>query len=322
MLEVELDIFSGMPNPRWILSSREERELTERVEADTSQLSDVTYPDEPLGLGYRGFIVRSVKSDLGAWDSWRTTASARTVGAEFRVGVHATAREADSVAHWLLTEPADRMGLDDELRTVARRGPSVVPPEREERYPPSPDLFGEPADVERGVTWHRPCPTTIYAANADIFNAPGTVEKNNCYCFASNHVANIRYALPGRRGGKPAASPTVDNIRGGLYADGWADNCQTNTLVIAAIVWPGHDFHFYRLVSPAPEWLWYHKAGGTPAVYLDGAGYPIRRQVTGGGSVIWRHPQNCVKTPPDPVVPVYTEFVGWFYQRNAAAFVA
>ncbi|WP_079149819.1 hypothetical protein [Streptomyces agglomeratus] len=321
MLEVELDIFSGMPNPRWVLSPQEERELTERVEADTSQLSEVTSPDEVLGLGYRGFIVRSVKSEHGAWDTWQAMSSAR-IGAEFRVGVRTAAREVDSVAHWLLAAPATRMGIADELLSVAAGGPSILPAEREELYPPSPDSFDESPDVERGVTWHRPCPSTLYAANADIFNSPGTVEKNNCYCFASNHVANIRHALPGRRGGKPAASPTVDNIRGGLYADGWADNCQTNTLVIAAHVWPGWDYHFYRLVSPDPNWLWYHKTGGTPAVYLDGAGYPIRRQVTGGGSVIWRHPQNCVKTPPDPIVPVYTEFVGWFYQRNATALVA
>ncbi|MFB7375156.1 hypothetical protein ACFC0D_35590 [Streptomyces sp. NPDC056222] len=321
MLEVELDIFSGMPNPRWLLSPQEERELTERVEADTSQLSEVTSPDELLGLGYRGFIVRSVKSDHGAWETWRTASSAH-IGAEFRVGIRTAAREADSVAHWLLAASATRMGIDDELLAVTARGPSILPPEREELYPPSPDSFDDSPDAERGVLWHRPCPSTLYADNANIFNLPGTVEKNNCYCFASNHVANRRYALPGLRGGKPAASPTVDNIRGGLYADGWADNCQPNTLVIAAHVWPGWDYHFYRLVSPEPNWLWYHKTGGTPVVYLDGAGYPIRRVVTSGGSVIWRHPQNCVKAPPDPSVPVYTEFVGWFYQRNETAFVA
>ncbi|MFM7715957.1 MAG: hypothetical protein ACKO7A_25625 [Microcystis sp.] len=39
MLEVELDIFSGMPNPKWVLSEREEKELLDRDIADLDQFS-------------------------------------------------------------------------------------------------------------------------------------------------------------------------------------------------------------------------------------------------------------------------------------------
>jgi len=52
--EVELDIFSGMPNPAWTLSSDEADSLLKRVAALPQ-----TGARELVGnLGYRGFIVR------------------------------------------------------------------------------------------------------------------------------------------------------------------------------------------------------------------------------------------------------------------------
>ena len=36
MFEVELDIFSGRPNPRWTLDGREEAELIERMSDRTA----------------------------------------------------------------------------------------------------------------------------------------------------------------------------------------------------------------------------------------------------------------------------------------------
>ena len=50
---VELDIFSGRPNPRWELDPRatgELRRLLRRLARSTAT------PPEPPGLGYRGFI--------------------------------------------------------------------------------------------------------------------------------------------------------------------------------------------------------------------------------------------------------------------------
>ena len=39
MLEVELDVFSGVPNPTWVLSQRQEATLYERLRADPKQIS-------------------------------------------------------------------------------------------------------------------------------------------------------------------------------------------------------------------------------------------------------------------------------------------
>ena len=42
MLEIELDIFSGMPNPTWILSEPQEGELYELLSAEPKQISSAT----------------------------------------------------------------------------------------------------------------------------------------------------------------------------------------------------------------------------------------------------------------------------------------
>lgn len=53
--EVELDIFSGMPNPTWALTPAEEESVERRLAALAC-----TSPSEPSGrLGYRGLIVKT-----------------------------------------------------------------------------------------------------------------------------------------------------------------------------------------------------------------------------------------------------------------------
>lgn len=52
-MRVELDIFSGRPNPSWELSVDEAAELSRRLAA---LIKTETRPDEG-GLGYRGFVI-------------------------------------------------------------------------------------------------------------------------------------------------------------------------------------------------------------------------------------------------------------------------
>ena len=54
--EVELDIFSGMPNPTWRLSETE----SDAFERTLGALLRVRAREMPGNLGYRGFLVRSI----------------------------------------------------------------------------------------------------------------------------------------------------------------------------------------------------------------------------------------------------------------------
>ena len=57
MFEVELDIFSGRPNPRWNLTATEEAELVERLLDRSVPIGPMSISDGKLG--YRGFLVRA-----------------------------------------------------------------------------------------------------------------------------------------------------------------------------------------------------------------------------------------------------------------------
>ncbi len=330
MLEVELDIFSGMPNPKWLLSEKEEKELLDHIMAEPTQISPTHSLDEQFSLGYRGIIVREIKTDDSLW-SKTLLESGSSLPNEFRVGSKPAAQAA---AAWLLQTSQmkhKQSRVTDELLEVAASGVALVQSSREVVDPVSstilgvennleygyfPTVTGEGADipgggdlVAEGVTWWA-CGSNYFSANADFFNDPAHVTKNNCYCFASNHRADVRYALPGRRGGHPATSITCSGVIEGLYADGWKDGCQPNGLTIVLVIWPNYDYHFYRLVTGSPNWWWGHKPGGTPAKYTDDCGHAIY-QVNGSGYA----PNNCCRGN-------YTNFCGYFYQNNSTAFVA
>jgi len=91
MLEVELDIFSGMPNPTWVLSKRQETTLYELLKAEPNQISPVMTLGMRLGLGYRGLIVRRIKTDEGVWDK-AMTARRVPFPNEFRIGIKTAKR--------------------------------------------------------------------------------------------------------------------------------------------------------------------------------------------------------------------------------------
>jgi hypothetical protein len=319
MLEIELDIFSGMPNPTWVLSKRQEATLYELLRAEPSQMSRVTALDQRFGLGYRGLIVRRIKTDDGVWDKAMSARRVRFPN-EFRLG--RTKAKRDSAADWLV-KTANRQGarLVDEVQEVVShgivhvptlRGPrepiATIDPKRIKKAEIAVDVPYRPRTKKHETWWA--CGSNYFNANASFFNDPAHVTHNNCYCFASNYRPDVRYALPGRRGGHPATSITCGGVIAGLRADGWEDGCQPNGLTIVLVIWPNVDYHFYRLVTGAPYWWWGHKPGGTPAKYTDDCGHAIY-QYQGKGYA----PNNICRGN-------YTDFCGYFYQDNWTAFVA
>jgi len=319
MLEVEIDVFSGMPNPKFELTEKEEQQLLDRILSDTSQMSPVADPKTNFGLGYRGIIVRQTKSDTGPWEKVKgkkdlsiaseLAAPQGSLPLEFRLGVHSA--KGESADDWLLKiMERKRLPISDEVLESLQPGVKLLAavPKEAER-PPEAEAARADAEKElavpKGATWWA-CGSAYYNANHALFNRPEYVTRNNCYCFASNHLANVRYALPGRRGGHPATSITCTGVIQGLRADGWVDGCQSNTLTIALVIWPGVDYHFYRVVSGGPDWWWEHKPGGTPARWTDDSGRPLYRGLS---------PANCNRGN-------YIHFCGYFYQNNNTAFVA
>src|SRR5947209_5984208 len=125
MLEVALDVFSGMPNPTWILSEHQEATLYELLSTEPTQVSPVATSNKRFGLGYRGLIVRRIKTDDGVWDRAVSTRG-RPFSDAFRLGIKAARRE--SAADWLVnTASLQGVRLADEVQAVVSRGVVLAP---------------------------------------------------------------------------------------------------------------------------------------------------------------------------------------------------
>ena len=125
MLQAEIDVFSGTPNPTFELSEKEEKELLDRIVAEAKQMSPVIDRTQNFGLGYRGIVIRQIKQDAGPWSTAKRprelsiadelAAPTDTFPIEFRLG--ATPAKADSAADWLL-----KIAEESAWRSATRSG--------------------------------------------------------------------------------------------------------------------------------------------------------------------------------------------------------
>ena len=109
MFEVELDIFSGRPNPRWTLTATEEAELLQRLLDRVVPIAPMTITDGKLG--YRGFLIRATGATA-------TALATRGLPTGFRVRDGLGSSIDASAERWLLfTGDADRpSGADHRCR--------------------------------------------------------------------------------------------------------------------------------------------------------------------------------------------------------------
>ena len=63
-MEIELDAFSGRPNPRWTLPPEEAGSIVDALSA----LPEVVVAEAPANLGYRGFVLRHPAFEARVYD--------------------------------------------------------------------------------------------------------------------------------------------------------------------------------------------------------------------------------------------------------------
>jgi hypothetical protein len=255
MLQVELDVFSGRPNPTWILSGKEEKELLERVHADPKVMLPTAATNGRLG--YRGYVVTAVSEAAGN----------KKLPSRFRIGGQPGSE--DDLNLWLLdTSEKIDTEVDDYVREVTAG--MILKDAREPRL--------DDAIPDKGAL--AGCASNYLTSSTDFsfWNGASYVYYNNCYNYASNYRSNT-FAQPGKKSGNQLGyPPTCSNARSGCISDGWKDTCQaSNNLTICLVIWPNTDFHFYRLCING---RWCHKPGQTPAKNTDDSGNLIASPAT------------------------------------------
>jgi hypothetical protein len=279
-MRVTLDIFSGRPNPSWVLDSANARRVAGRFSATAG---------EAVGggvsiLGYRGFVISAEADDepssLGLPHTFRVELP-RGVGLA-REPQAASARNAyQDSALWVLSTAG--RAIDDDL---AAHVESAIKGE----------LSGVAVARADVTTLHRvPSPPGCTIRNTAYlpayWNAQPIQPFNNCYNYAMNFVSNT-VAQPGRISGRMYHSFTCRSVSAAASADGCRSKCGGAAKQVALVIWPNVDFHWFRL---HPEGFWAHKVGVGPALNIDN-----QLRVIGGGLT----PENCDRGP-------YTDFCGY-----------
>lgn len=95
-IEVMLDIFSGRPNPKWMLSEEQVDEL--KVKVDKLPMSK---PIIPPRLGYHGFVVTNLSKDQRLPDQIKVYNSVITIVHEGKTSCY---EDGNNVEEWLIKQ--------------------------------------------------------------------------------------------------------------------------------------------------------------------------------------------------------------------------
>jgi hypothetical protein len=277
-LRLTIDVFSGRPNPTVVITGVEERELLARIAAPREGRGTrraraqraSTLP--PSFLGYRGVLVERVTETRRGRAS-RTQPpmpdSGRLAGG-FLYGPRGDGRPTRDpfVDEFICgsTGPFRLAGLD---RRFFERCPDEIGRFRDtmQRYP------------WKKWPWPRrpPCPCAPLWEPA-WWNDAGQVQwNNNCYNYGTNYRTDT-YAQPGQANNAIYQSIVCADVKAGAVADALIDapgnnnKCPKEGHLVALVVGPGWDFHWYR---KGRNHRWTHKPGGTEATNVDNSGHLI-----------------------------------------------
>ncbi len=286
MFKVTVDIFSGRPNPEFLVGGDEAKELLQEI--GRSQVAIGGLADGFQGLGYRGLVIEAQGDDF---------AEKHGLPAAFRIG-HSGAGKGAEIVDRILGSMQKARAVDDQIRSYVRkeldrlevRGDTSVPDK------PTAERKTETQAEGEGATASAVCYIELGAFNPGFWNDPAVRPYNNCYNYASNRRTNT-FAQPGRASGAETHDYYCPNVTNAALADGLHRrfDCFPDTesprWLMALVIAPGWDYHWYRKQL---EGFWGHKPGGTAARNTDQNG-------------------NIVCNPETAARGDYIHFCGYFY---------
>jgi hypothetical protein len=304
MLKVTADVFSGRPNPSWIITDEQEvRTVLREITQDRSVMASAA-PAE-AGLGFRGLFVEPMSDEIAQDFELPATLYVSS-------GAGTTRSQGSAIAERLISlitqsEPtpaatAEALPLEEPLQQFLLQQLQATSrlsvPDIETAPPQGADEPSAPANAAAAAATI--CYYDLSPYNPGFWNNNATIlNNNNCYNYASNKRTDT-FAQPGRGCGHRYTAITCAEVTRGALCDGLHRryDCFPSTeyprYLVAMVVAPGPgfiDFHWYRKMR---EGFWGHKPGGTPV-----------RNVDNSNNVIW-DPLNCNRGP-------YTIFCGYFY---------
>jgi hypothetical protein len=293
MLIINADLFSGRENVTWRVD--DESDAGELLRKLASQRDALGSSDAQRRLGFRGLHVRLTDDSLP--ERYELPAAFRLAG-----GTSRAEGKSFEIAEQVVAEMPTRkdaflgVAADDEfkklLREVVREGPQA---------PRAPDVTGaarggwplvnsvlargakraaeraENVEVPEGAereTGAPICPYSVTSYEPAIWNEWPTLRLNNCYNYACNRITDT-IAQPGRASGERYPSATCQDVVSAALRDGnrYAGDCfpreAEGLWVMGLCVWPGVDYHWYRLMDSG---FWTHKPSILAVTPFDDCG--------------------------------------------------
>jgi len=263
-LRITIDVFSGRPNPVIELDDRDAIDVAERLRpARRLEEGEGELPSEPI-LGFRGVVIEQV-GDALVPELPRVTRLAG--GALFGRGLAHSPTD-EGVEDFICGSTGPFRGIDLQDDFFDRLG------EERERLR---EVRGKlPWPVPLPWPWLRRCRCApVYEPN--WWNVPSRQPLNNCYNYATNYRSDT-FAQPGLAAGAMYTALTCAAVLPAAVADELVDSpnadnaCPVNGHLVALVVAPGWDFHWYR---KGRNGLWSHKPGPTPVTNVDNSGMLI-----------------------------------------------
>ena len=297
MLRVEVDMFSGRPNPEWIITDADQTEdLLREVAASRGAMAR---PGSGfLGLGFREMRITRLSDD-----------PLRRRGVPAAFALASVAAEDLPLSGDLALRVLDSMPRAEDVRLVSHEITPLTADlrdlirERLVRYlerPPRISIFKWPPYNPLRTTVNdetcRNCEYEVSEFNPGFWNAPSVRPHNNCYNYARNWRTDT-FAQPGRAHGARTSTMACANVTNAALADGIVERCRCLPIsewprrLMALVIDPGWDYHWYRHQRGG---FWGHKPGSTAARNTDNS------------EVVITNPETCDRGG-------YTDFCGYFY---------
>ena len=253
-VSVTLTLFSGRPNPTWVLGGEQAQELALRLRSAPG--ADNLSKSLVGGLGYHGFLILPSADEVDPL----LVHPLRVYGGTVDFGEHVASRvdTERSLERWLVSL-APLVDAPTQARVNREFGTIYGDPHCRAREASASELPGRP----------------VY--NPALWSGAGVRSANNCYSYANDLFTFTAgdHATPGESAGAPVVAGTCQQFRHAATMDKLKrlTTLPVDGAPIALFVSSDQtDYHWYRQDASG---FWSHKPGGWQVRDCDESGYAI-----------------------------------------------
>jgi hypothetical protein len=305
MIKVTVDLFSGRPNPTWIINDRTGDDLLKKIAKQPEVISKQGSGYD--GLGFRGITLELLGDEKeGKMPSIFTIANGTSKDQKASIQI---AREIiDKMTRYekFSMDVHNLTPVNKEIQKIIMGGIDFYEKDLDtiRRYMSLTSKSSRSSAIRVTVN-DVDCTRSQYEEsrfNPNFWNSnPNVRTNNNCYNYGRNWKTNT-FAQPGRFSGSMAATMSCRDVKAAAMRDGLVERCNglpTSEIprrLMALVIAPGRDYHWYRKQK---DGFWGHKPGGTNARNIDNSG------------VLITDPRTCDRGVGTSLH--YSEFCGFFY---------